>query len=239
MRLLSLIENPPTKLRKGQKILTALQIERKYRPLVVDIGLLVVSWSRLQETLARLFWFVTGIENGAIPLAIWHSTKSDRAQREMLREAAEVAFVSTLLKRAKLPTAASNKRANEDIVWLVNKANSLADKRNDVMHTPYLVALIEPKNQDNQLIPEATYGNPRALKLKGKDLRKEFIWYRGHADELCRFAYDLGTCIRWPDSVPWPDRPELPHHGQPPSPKTKRRKTTPKLPPHPPQPSEA
>jgi hypothetical protein len=94
------------------------------KPYVIALGELVIAWNSLQENLADLFWVITGVSNGAIPLAIWHSTNNDRAQRQMLRAAVEAAF-------------AKEKKIKDDILWLVDRANALADQRNDAIHSPF------------------------------------------------------------------------------------------------------
>src|ERR1700752_2950121 len=165
-RLLSLLENaPPNPDAKRTTRLTRRQIDKMYRPFVGDIGYFVVSWNRLQETLARLFWFVTGTSDGAMPLAIWHSSKDDRTQRAMLRSAAEVVFSGRFLRKGRLATPAENKQALDDIVWIVNTMNALANKRNTTIHSPFLVSVDTTLRSKARLTPHDTYGNPRALRL--------------------------------------------------------------------------
>src|SRR5215211_6790047 len=95
-------------------------------PYITALGELVIAWNSLQEQLAELFWTVTGISNGRVPLAIWHAANSDRTQRQMLRAAAENAFATD-----------KDKKTRDDILWLLDRANSLADQRNDAIHSPF------------------------------------------------------------------------------------------------------
>ena len=80
----------------------------------------------MQEAFGRLFWAVTGLENGAVPLAVWHSTPSDRTQREMLRAAAKAACSPSILKPPRLEGRKASKRALDDVLWALDKAEALA-----------------------------------------------------------------------------------------------------------------
>jgi hypothetical protein len=68
------------------------QLEKQFEPYAIELGKLVYAWNRLHEKLFDLFWAVTGLQNGNIANAIWHSIDRDRAQRQMLRKAAQVLF---------------------------------------------------------------------------------------------------------------------------------------------------
>lgn len=192
---------------------SAEEIAKNLRPYVAELGLVVYSWNKLQENLAWLFWCVTGIANGAIPLAIWHSIENDRAQRKML-QVALVAATSALDAKGEL----KNPRVKNDILWLLKMANSLADQRNDAIHAPYSF-IISPSPM--KLVPNDFLSHPRAKKLKGKlrdkDIREELRWCSESAETLALFAKRLYMSFRNPE-IAWPDRPRLPNRGQKKSP---------------------
>ncbi len=189
------------------------EAERIFKPYAIEIGKLVYSWNRLQERLARLFVLVCGRTDYRIAAAVWYSSNSDLSQRKMLAAVAEI-------------TKFKNSKAQAEITWLVGHINNtLADKRNDVIHTPFVLltnALGTTLSSD--LISE----NPRARKLLKKELLKEFAWYQRTAEVLSIYVTQIHTAIAMPEQNAWPDRPLLPTLGQEPTPKDKslRRKPT-------------
>jgi hypothetical protein len=182
---------------------TADENKESFSPYAAELGTLVYVWNEMQEKLADLFWAVTEIQNGAIPLAIWHSTQNDRAQRSMLRAAAEARFNSTLKKL-------NNPRAYKAIVWLLSEADKLSERRNNSIHSPFrFVTAPAPM----RMVPYDFQQNPRARQLKGKELLNEFKLNRETAAILAAYAYGLAMSVRNPQ-ISWPDRPSLPNRGQ-------------------------
>ncbi len=188
-------------------------VSAKIQPYVTALGKVAHAWNTLQEALGQLFCTVTGLEN-AIGQAIWYSTPNDRAQRDMLR-AALMALDGTQLK-TRFP------KAIDDMIALLNEADSLSDKRNTAVHAPMSVAI---GTGDIELFPVVFYGNPRAKKLIGKDILTEFEWYEQSADVLTRFARAARTALIIAGAA-WPDRPRLPSLQQKKS-KTPRRESDP------------
>jgi hypothetical protein len=172
---------------------------------IQELGELIYAWNNMQELLAELFWVITGIPNGRIPLGVWHSTKSDRAQRDMLKAAALAAFAGE---------SHEHQRIRCEICWLLERVNSLADRRNDVVHAPLWFVRDVVNPDQTKMIPHTFFGNPRAQKLVGKDLLEEFRWYRRMAEVLGSHALRLKFYLRGVEGSPWPDRPELPSRGQ-------------------------
>ena len=109
-------------------------------------------------------------------------------------------------------------KALEDIVWLVNKAEGLEDKRNDALHAPLGVGA-NSTTKTFEMVPWTILDNPRALKLEGKRLLEEFAWYMETAQTLHRFANAIHWVMAFQQSgdelKSWPERPRLPHLGQP------------------------
>jgi hypothetical protein len=186
------------------KIPSEAELERQFEPYAVEIGKLVAVWNRLHEKLARLFCLAAGIQNINVANAIWHSTDSDRTQRQMLRKAAEVTFDAEAHKK-------------DGIIWLVNQIDTmLAGNRNDAIHAP--LAFFTDAD-GTQLLPSWDSGHPRAKSLRGKDLMTEFKWYRDCAVVLANYA----ECM-WQASFPsarfaWPAIPALPRKPPMTSPK--------------------
>jgi hypothetical protein len=204
---------PITKVPSGQ------ERQETIEPYLIEIGALVLSWNYLHEELANLFWRVTGIPNGAIAFAIWHSTPSDLTQRKMLRAAVEVVY-------------GENDETRERILWLLNKVDHfLAQKRNDALHAA-VVLLVEPEG--TKIIPQNFTNSPRADSLEGKQIIKELIWYRETADALKWDARMLRQALHPKRPQPLPEKPKMPHLVLPTNatekPPVKRAKG--RLPPH-------
>jgi hypothetical protein len=179
------------------------EISEDFKPYAAELGALVYVWNGLQENLAELFWAITEIQNGSIPLGIWHSTQNDRAQRSMLRAATEARFNSTINKYR-------NEQAYKEITWLLSETDKLAERRNNSIHSPFWF-IISPGPV--QMVPNDFQQNPRARKLKGKNLLNEFKLNRDTAALLSGFALRLSSCVR-SASITWPERLSLPNRGQ-------------------------
>jgi hypothetical protein len=149
-----------------------------------------------------------------IALAIWHSTMNDRTQTGMLKAAA-VASAGKFEKA--LP------KFSEDIKWLCDSAQSLADHRNIVAHAP-LTFRLDNQGQAIGVVASTFFGHPRAAKLTGKDLISTFQTYRTFAEALKLFSVNIYSSIRFGGTVhAWPDRPALPKLRQKKSPPNPRR----------------
>jgi hypothetical protein len=173
-------------------------VKAKMEPYLIALGKVAHAWNYLQEALGQLFCAVTGLESDNTGQAIWHSVTNDRAQRDMLRAAINATGHKRL--NSDLP------KAKDDINWLLDKANTVAEQRNNAVHGPMGLSI---GSKEIELTPLAHYGHPRAVKLVGKDILTEFAWYEQYADTLTRFARWMRTAIAT-DGVPWPDRPQMP-----------------------------
>jgi hypothetical protein len=170
---------------------------KKFEPYYPALGRTAHAWNHLQEELANLFSDLTHTDH--LGLALWHSLKSDRSQRDLL-EAALKYFAQDEDWTARYP------RANDDITWLLNETNKLADKRNDAIHAPITMGI---RTGELEIVPFSFYGNPRAKKLLGKQILREFEWYERCADTLRKFAVSVDAGLR--GALPsWPERPQLP-----------------------------
>src|SRR5258708_17770578 len=94
----------------------------------------------------------------------------------------------------------------KDILWLLDKADSLADGTNDAIHSPFAIV---SENAATKIVPLYFFGIPRALKLKDKDLVAEFSWGFSRARALSGFALRTASALRSPH-ISWPDKSQLP-----------------------------
>jgi hypothetical protein len=169
-------------------------LEAAFAPYINAVGRVVHHWNQLQESLGKLFAAVTG--KGNMALAIWHTPHSDRAQRDMLTAAIFATPTETW--------ESYSATAMADILALVSVANNVADRRNNAIHAPVSLAIDRRK-----LVPIPVYfhGNPRAMRLKNKDIITEFTACVVSAKQLREFAEKLETAINFASRYPWPDIP--------------------------------
>src|SRR4051812_45544511 len=112
-------------------------IENRFEPYALALGRVAHSWNRLQEGLGVIFCDVTGLSH-KVGFAIWYSTTNDRAQREMLKKAVEATFDNEDERSGTL--------RKQDIMWLLNKVNGIAEQRNNAIHAPCSLAFVEIPN---------------------------------------------------------------------------------------------
>jgi hypothetical protein len=173
-------------------------------PYTLAVGRLAFAWNSLHETLASLFARIATVE-AAVGYASWYSIPSDRTQREMLKAAVEASTDEKWI--SSLPSG------KEDLRWVVDRTNSLADQRNDAVHAPVQLALIRDRRAPEQprrlyISPNYLNGNPRAKKLKDKDIIREFDRYTRNARALNIFAEQMSSA--WVGGGAWPrKRPQL------------------------------
>lgn len=170
-------------------------LEELFQPYGLELGKLVYSWNKIQESLSRIFSQIVDAKHPNVATAIWHSTPSDLQQRKMLRSAL------SMFDRKSSPAS--------EIIWILDSIDhSLAHKRNDAIHAP-LVFITDALG--TTLGPDRfTSDNPRAKALLGKDLLAEFKWYHETCDVLTRYARAISQSIRDPDRHSVPERPKLP-----------------------------
>jgi hypothetical protein len=163
---------------------------------VAAVGKVAHEWNYLHEKLGVLFVAVTGMERN-LALSIWYSVTSDRAQREMLKASV---FATSSQRSEKLP------KARDDLKWLLDRAEEVADARNNAVHAPCSLYL---GGSVSEMGVSYFNGNPRAKNLVGKELLVEFAWCEGYAATLSRYAEMLGNAVAFPDRFQWPERPKI------------------------------
>jgi len=176
-----------------------------YEPYALSLGKLIHSWNHLHGALGYLLWMILSVQDGSVPLAIWNSATSDHAQRQMLKAATSASRNTGRFKS--LP------RAADDIEWLIQEVEKIRHGRNDAIHAPLGVTKTRDGEDSFIITPWDAFGSLRAKSLVGKDLLKEFDWYRAKSDVLSSHSILMGACLAFPKRHPWPNRPLLPTLG--------------------------
>lgn len=198
--------------------------ERKFKPLAVEIGWIAYEWNRLQEALAELFSDAMEAKT-LIAFNVWHSVRSDLAQREMLKAAATYREATAAPEAKPLWSA---------VLDLIHETDKISHKRNDALHVP-LVFVNDLRADNIEIETLGFFGNPKARKLATKELIKEFNWYRNSAATLAQYAQILHFAFNASEHFPLPPKPVLPTLGQRVSLKRWPRQKKPKSSPPPPQ----
>lgn len=176
------------------------------KPPLIALGLLVLAWNDMQEKLAELFWAVTGIPNGRLPLAIWHSLRDDRTQRIILQAALESGLGDRPQARGK-DGLKWLKKAKQNINWLLGEVNGLVNDRNNFVHAPFMFKTeTDDETSPLEMTPFDFFWNPKATALKGKALMDVMACHRHNTAALGTFALALKMKINNP-SDPWPTKP--------------------------------
>ncbi len=187
----------------------------EFRPYVTAIGQVALAWNDLQESLKGLFWTilspfpVAGDRVDYTPLWVWSSIKSDRSQRDMLMAASQ-----------KSQRDWNRPSARDDIKWILDRAESLEQSRNDAIHSPLFSAkkslwgIQADASKRESVAPAYWLFNPRAVSLAKRDtLLGEFRFCRDTAIVLSDYAQAVdGALVN--QNRPWPERPKLPNRGQ-------------------------
>ena len=181
----------------------------EFKPYVTALGQLALAWNDLQESLKALFWTLMNPRPQAgdsvthTPLWVWSSIKSDRSQREMLKAA--INHPQTQWDRNEI---------KDDVNWLIEKANSLEDSRNDAIHSPLFSvdkSLYGTWPRSEKVAPAWRLFNPRAAKLSQRtSLLGEFRYCRDTAITLAEYALHIDSALINPTRRAWPNRPSLP-----------------------------
>jgi hypothetical protein len=204
----------------------------------------VRSWANLHEFLASIL--AKTLEcNKAIAFGMWHSIKSDLAQREMLAAALKtkirlLANEGEKAKRLGKPEISTQKydeaKLFSEYLWAVNEITSFSHKRNDLIHSPIVFfhgGLDATTATEFEAIVSDMHGNPRAAKYKDKELFQICGWANAFLQAAKKFIALLGHTR--PAGAPLPGRPQwpsvskFPTRRQQPHQKTKRRLQRPHL----------
>lgn len=185
--------------------------DRRFLPYAIALGRVALAWNALHQVLAHVLIYMLRAPSGLAVMAAYSSLKVDRAQRDLIKAALKEAPVTP--------------RAREEIAWLIDQANSLADLRNDAAHAPF--SLTHDPDGVLRVLPFTHLGNPRAKNLYGKDVLKQLTWFYETAIILTNHANELAAAISIVkyEQQTLPDRPKLPNRGD--SKTSRRRRPTP------------
>ena len=164
-----------------------------FQPYAKALGEVALAWNDFNMVLSSVFGTVLKIPNLMVGDAIWHSLKSDRAQRDILR-----AVINLEVLGHDIP-----KNIRCEFKWVLDKADSLEEARNNALHSPLL-------SDQGSVFAWHQLGHQRAKKLADKDLLKEFGWLYDTAIILRQYVELLEDALR--HSEPLPKRPLLPTH---------------------------
>lgn len=173
---------------------TQKQFDKAFEPVAIEIGHFARAWNGLHEELGTIFSTIIDVSRASVPLAIWYSIPDDGLKRRMLRAATGAWF----------PPKEMDGSLKDEIAWLLKRSDLLAERRNDALHAPIHV-LMRMDDFTFSVEPNYFWGNPRATKLKGKDMRAEFAGYRRETDVLRNYAFKIWMHMR--SRVPLPGRP--------------------------------
>jgi hypothetical protein len=179
-------------------------LPKAMEPHLLALGKVANTWNLFQEDLARLYVIVTQ-KDDRTAYTEWHSIRNDRAQRDKLRSAIKTAR-GRWKDDKRLSTAA------DDLIWLLDQAEIVADQRNTAIHAPLIPSL--GGGNGPEILPYYFFQNPRAENLKGKDILAEFTWYEKSAETLTSFARQAWNALQ-SDNNPWPVKSQMPTRDNP------------------------
>jgi hypothetical protein len=174
------------------------ELTQAFEDYTLAVGKVAYAWNYFHEQLARLF--VAAIMAEHTPqtgLAIWYSLDNDRVKRTILEAA---------IKAAPPIRWENRPEAYEDLIWLLEKANALANYRDDAVHAP-CTAMVSAEGLE---ITTAFFsGHRRAKNLWGKTLLVEFDYCERLAETLSLFTQQAVLALH-ASNAPWPDKPPMP-----------------------------
>lgn len=174
-----------------------------FKPVAQAIGEMTLAWNDLHQILGVLFWTVNRIPNAMASFAVWHSSRVDRAQREMLQ---------AVLDAPAPPGRELNEALKDEIRWILSEVKKLEDLRNDAVHSPILVNDAQPGGVG---VAAQLFGHQRAKKLANKDLVREFRWFYDAVVVLRDHAATISVGWDGTTHAALPERPPLPNRGDP------------------------
>jgi hypothetical protein len=181
---------------------------RAFLPYVTALGQVALAWNDLQESFADLFWTSTlrerpqgGDSIDYTSLRIWHSLRSDRQQRGILRDLLE-----------HLPGEWQHPSFIQAAKDALKEADKLEDARNDAIHSPLFYSpnsLYGDMTRKEKVAPSTWLFNPRAVKLSEREsLLTEFRYCRDRAIELSDYVRAINSAVVNPH-LPWPGKLKL------------------------------
>ena len=167
-----------------------------FKPVAQAIGEVVLAWNDLHQVLGILFWFTVGIKNALVPFAVWHSSKVDRAQREMQQALVDLEALGLDIR----------KDVRGEFRWLLKEINKLEDHRNNAVHSLLM------KGDEGIAAGAHQFGHQRAKRLADKDPLREFQWLYDSIVTVRDHSAALINCVR-DAQHPLPERLKMPSRG--------------------------
>ena len=181
---------------------TSDELKEEFEAYAVAVGKVAYAWNNFQEKLAALFCAILGLHE-YVGFAIWYFSDNDRAQRNMLKALVPVSERTTF--KGRLPPTAI-----DDVLWLTDRANELAELRNDAVHAPCSFYTDAEGTELKASIISGYSGHKRAKRLIGKQLLVEFDWLERYAESFSRYVTEMTAALSVFERKPWPDRPVAP-----------------------------
>lgn len=169
---------------------------RHFDAYCLALGKVAHAWNYLFEKLGRLFVVVAGGDKH-VANAIWYAPDSDRTKVGMLRAAIDASVNAEWPRQ--FPTAKA------DMIWLLQRVDSLTDTRNNVIHAPCVLRT----DGTGTAMAASFNGHQRAKKLWGKEILVEFEWCECWTESLSRFSQEIERALTDPEPS-WPARPSKP-----------------------------
>ncbi len=188
------------------------EIDKAIGPHLTELGRVVFAWNEMHDKLALLFRVVAGFRSEEVAFAVWHSSKSDMGQRDMLRAAAE-----EIKAMYKLPRKYTAEKLDA-ICDILSKINAHSNRRNEALHAAFTTITEAYGERQTEFISDTSTSNQKSKYLASKDdLLKEFKW----RSEWCRVVSEYVDAMAYhlmedggpevDDDYPWPEKPALPH----------------------------
>lgn len=170
--------------------------EEEFAPYTAALGAAALAWNAMHESLAALFWVLTGDDEGRLSLAVWNAINSDSGKRELLS--------------ASLETSGLARGPQSDIGWVLEKIRLFAKHRNRLTHAPLCRYIHRPG-----VHPSLALNNGLAIKLTkdlsgGVNIVDQYDWVRRWCLTMDQYLLSLAEAAGRDSRTPWPNRPELP-----------------------------
>lgn len=163
------------------------------------------AWNHMRANLGLLFCRISGLDD-RIGVGIWRSLKSDRIQ-DLLLEAAVTAASADGKFASECP------KAKEDIIWLIERLNSLAGDR----YRAIKAETVRLASGGNDIRPPLVRENQNRTEMRGEVVVSESDRYGASVSAIRDFAAAISTALacrhfnEFGFFGPWPDRPLLSH----------------------------
>ena len=198
------------------------QFEAATKEFADQVGAVIWAWNYCHAAFCDLFGVLVNRQNLMIGYAIWHTSQSDTAQRELLFSVAKF----TLAKRPRLLAR---------VEWAKRSADSLSTIRNDAAHT---ATMFSGRLSAPSLVPSIFATAPKRLRrLEHRDLNEMCFLLKGDLIALGGYVRLLGAESAFPGHYPLQKRPKLLSIPSQTSKRTRRRTNTKR--PRPPRSSRA